>query len=78
MNYAQKTCLGIVIIKASIGIQFVVSFQKTSFVWINFYIILGKPHKDFSLFASVIAALGALGSFTYAYALKDREKRKIS
>ena len=78
MNYAQKTCLGIVIIKASIGIQFVVSFQKTSFVWIDFYIILGKPHKDFSLFASVIAALGALGSFTYAYALKDREKRKIS
>lgn len=44
----------------------------------HWYTVCGKPHKDFVLFAGVIAALGTLGSFTYAYAFKDREKRKIS
>ena len=37
--------------------------------------ISGKPHANFELFASVLFGLGAIGSLTFSYALRDRESR---
>ena len=85
MTCAARTCLEIVTTKAAPGTLCVVSIDNSGLhyhhclmnVELNI-LIEGKPHENFGLFVSVIAGLGALGSFTYAYALKDREKSKIS
>ena len=39
-------------------------------------VFTGKPFTNFPLYVTVIAALAATGSFTYSYALRDREVKK--
>ena len=68
----------IVTFRAALGILSVVSIQFLYLCHKNTknIFVLGKPHANSALFAVVIGGLGLLGSFTYAYAFKDRERKK--
>ena len=70
-----KTCLEIVTIKVTTGTQCVVRISSI-FIIINLY-TEGKPHSNYALWLTTTGCLGLLGAFTYAYCLKDRNKKKM-
>ena len=41
----------------------------------TWYTVCGKPFNNFPLHVAAILALACIGSFTYAYALRDRERK---
>ena len=73
-TFAVRTCLGTAATSPALGTLCVVSHVRVMDIFISS--ISGKPHANFELFAALIFGLGAIGSLTYSYAFKDRERRK--